>query len=169
VTGLSIRRMTLDDLPAILALERAIYDPPWSEQIFRDELSLDNRTYLVATLDGEVVAFAGLLEIREDAHITTVAVAESTRRLRLGTRLVLALVDRALLDGCRNLTLEVRMSNQGAQKMYSRFGLAPVGVRKNYYRTEDALVMWANDIDGEDYLERLASIRGELADLERAT
>lgn len=169
MSDVAIRPMTLEDLPRVLQLERAIYDPPWSEQIFRDELSYDNRTYLVAVHRDEIVAFAGLLEVQEDAHITTVAVVEEARRLRLGTRLVLALVDQALADGCRNLTLEVRMSNQGAQKLYSRFGLAPVGVRKNYYRTEDALVMWANEIDQPDYRARLAGIRNELSAMERAT
>lgn len=169
MNDLAIRTMTLDDLPRILELESRIYDTPWSEQIFRDELSLQNRTYLVATHRGAIVAFAGLLEVDRDAHITTVAVAEDSRRLRLGTRLVLALVDQALLHGCKNLTLEVRMSNQGAQKLYQRFGLAPVGVRKDYYRTEDALVMWATDIDGDEYRQRLDGIRTELGELEGAS
>ncbi len=169
MTGVRIRPMTLDDLDSVLVLEHQIYDQPWSEQIFRDELATDNRTYLVATIDDEIVAFAGLLEVDDDAHITTVAVVERARRLRLGTRMVLALVELALGHGCRNLTLEVRISNRGAQRLYSRFGLAPVGVRKNYYRTEDALVMWAHDIDRDEYQQRLAGIREELAALERVS
>ena len=169
MTALTIRPMSADDLPRILELEHAIYDTPWSEQIFRDELKRPNRTYLVAESDGAIQAFAGLLEVERDAHITTVAVAETARRLRLATRLVLALVDTALEHGCQHLTLEVRMSNRGAQRLYQRFGLAPVGVRKDYYLTEDALIMWANDIHHDDYQNRLEDIRTELATLEAAT
>ena len=60
---------------------------------------------------------------------------------------MLALVDAATAAGARHLTLEVRVSNEGARRLYQRFGFAPVGVRKDYYRDEDALVMWATDID----------------------
>jgi ribosomal-protein-alanine N-acetyltransferase len=75
---------------------------------------------------------------------------------------MMALVDAALEADARHLTLEVRMSNQAAQRLYQRFGFAPVGLRKNYYRDEDALVMWAIDIDTDDYRDRLAAIRPDL-------
>lgn len=100
--------------------------------------------------------------IGEDAHVTTLAVEESERRLRLGTRLMLDLVECSLERGARHLTLEVRLSNTGAQRLYSRFGMAPVGVRKAYYRDEDALVMWATEIDGDDYADRLRRIKEAL-------
>jgi ribosomal-protein-alanine N-acetyltransferase len=61
--------------------------------------------------------------------------------------------------GARHLTLEVRLSNSSAQGLYELFGFAPVGRRKNYYKDEDALIMWATDIDAPDYSERLAAIR----------
>ena len=63
-----------------------------------------------------------------------------------------------------NLTLEVRASNRGAQEMYRRFGFAPGGVRRNYYveNNEDAIVMWAHDIDGDEYAARLAAIERQL-------
>ena len=69
----------------------------------------------------------------------------------MATRLVLELVERSLDEGARHLTLEVRVSNHGAQRLYNRFGLAPVGVRKHYYRDEDALIMWVTDVDRPDY------------------
>jgi ribosomal-protein-alanine N-acetyltransferase len=68
---------------------------------------------------------------------------------------------RAAVDrGCHDLTLEVRMSNSGAQSLYQRFGFVPAGVRKGYYPEtgEDALVMWANDVDTELYAARLREI-----------
>jgi ribosomal-protein-alanine N-acetyltransferase len=64
--------------------------------------------------------------------------------------------------GARHLTLEVRLSNSSAQGLYELFGFEPVGRRKNYYKNEDALVMWATDIDASNYAERLVSIRSGL-------
>jgi ribosomal-protein-alanine N-acetyltransferase len=64
----------------------------------------------------------------------------------------------------RNLTLEVRVSNTPAKTLYQQFGFAPVGVRRNYYveTGEDAIVMWARDIDSDDYTRRLADIEAKL-------
>ena len=71
--------------------------------------------------------------------------------------MLLELSRAGIVRGCTALTLEVRVSNQAAQEMYRRFGYAPAGVRKNYYSetNEDALVMWADDIDTPEYATRL--------------
>jgi ribosomal-protein-alanine N-acetyltransferase len=156
----NIREMTRGDIPSVSELEAEIYDQPWSPRVFFDELAMSNREYLVITNgDSRIVGYGGLLVIDEDAHITTLAVAPEARGRRLGKRLMLALVDQALGVGARHLTLEVRLSNSPAQSLYELFGFAPVGRRKNYYRDEDALVMWATDIDAPDYADRLVSIR----------
>ena len=155
-----IREMTRGDIPTVSQMEAEIYDQPWSPRVFFDELGMDNREYLVITNgDSQIVGYGGLLVIDDDAHITTLAVAPEARGQRLGKRLMLALVDQALDVGARHLTLEVRLSNSSAQGLYELFGFAPVGRRKNYYKDEDALIMWATDIDAPDYSERLASIR----------
>jgi ribosomal-protein-alanine N-acetyltransferase len=160
----SIRPMTRDDIPAVATLEQQIYDSPWSVRVFYDELAMDNRRYLVAEQDGVgVVGYAGLLVVESDAHITTLAVEPQARRHSLGTRLMMDLVATAIESGVDHITLEVRMSNQGAQRLYQKFGFAPVGLRKDYYRDEDALVMWANDINGIDYQSRLMGVRHDLA------
>ena len=158
----TLRRMTDADIAAIIALEESVYPQPWSERVFRDELSLQNRSYLVADQEGTIVGYGGLLVDESDAHITTVAVDPEARRHQLGTRLMLALVDEALAAGAQYLTLEVRVSNEGARRLYQRFGFSPVGVRKNYYLTEDAVVMWAIDIGSEDYQQRINAIRKDL-------
>ena len=158
----TIRPMTTGDVSVVVALERDVYPQPWSEGVFRDELGLTNRRYLVVEDEGRIVAYGGMLHVEADAHITTVAVDPSARRNRLGTRLMLALVDEALDVGAAHLTLEVRVSNEAAHRLYERFGFAPVGVRKNYYLTEDAVVMWAIDIRSEAYQERIADIRNGL-------
>lgn len=158
-----IRDMKRADIPSVAALEAVVYDQPWSPRVFFDELATDNREYLVITNgDKRIIGYGGLLVIDDDAHITTLAVAPEARGQNLGKRLMLALVDQALRVGARHLTLEVRLSNSSAQGLYELFGFEPVGRRKNYYKNEDALVMWATDIDASNYAERLVSIRSGL-------
>ena len=160
---ISIRPMTRGDIPAVAGLESEIYPQPWSPRVFFNELSLDNRRYVVVTDDSEIlVGYGGLLIVEDDAHITTIAVTPRVRGRQLGTRLMLRLVDEAVEAGTRHLTLEVRASNETAQRLYDRFGFEPVGRRKNYYEDEDALVMWATDIDTADYQERIVGIRRSL-------
>ena len=163
VSDHSIRAMRPGDLAAVVELEQDVYPQPWSLRVFEEELALSNRTYLVAE-DGHdrLLGYAGFLLVEDDAHITTLAVGERARGRRLGTRLMLALIAAAMVRGARHLTLEVRVSNTAAQALYRRFGFAPVGLRKNYYRNEDAMVMWATDIDGEDYQSRVQGIAERL-------
>ncbi len=155
----SIREMARTDIPAVAALEIEIFPQPWSQSLFRDELAHENRSYIVAEEGGAIVGYAGLLVVDEDAHITTIAVAERGRRKRLGSRMMLALLERSLERGARHMTLEVRASNVDAQRMYDRFGFAAVGKRKNYYRDEDAVVMWATGIDSPEFADRIAQLR----------
>jgi ribosomal-protein-alanine N-acetyltransferase len=155
--------MTRGDIPAVAALESVIYPSPWAPRVFFDELAMANRRYLVMEAESGIVGYGGLLIIEEDAHITTLAVASDMRGKRLGVSLMLALVDTALVNAARHLTLEVRVSNVQAQGLYRRFGFEPVGRRKNYYVDEDALVMWATDIDTAEYAELLADIRNSIA------
>jgi len=156
----NIRGMTRGDIPAVAAIEAQVYDQPWPPRVFSDELAMENRGYVVVTNgDAGIIGYGGLLVVDEDAHITTLAVAPEARGRQLGKRLMLALVDEALSVGARHLTLEVRLSNSSAQGLYELFGFAPVGRRKDYYKDEDALVMWATDIDAVDYASRIASIR----------
>jgi ribosomal-protein-alanine N-acetyltransferase len=162
MTVAAIRSMELSDIPAVATLEQDVYDNPWSVRVFYDELARSNRRYLVAEDDTGVVGYGGILVVESDAHITTLAVDPAARRQHLGTRLMLALVDAAVQIGVDHITLEVRMSNEGAQRLYERFGFNPVGLRKNYYRDEDALVMWANDINGVEYQARLIGVRNLL-------
>lgn len=159
---LMFRAMTLDDLPMIVELERAIYPQPWSEGIFIDELTRHDRVYVVAEADGEIVGFGGLMVVRDDAHVTTLAVRPEARHHGLGTRLMLQLIQAGLERGSRNLTLEVRATNKGAQRLYEKFDLTAVGLRKHYYRDDDAVIMWATDIDRPDYAERLREIEASV-------
>ena len=158
------RAMTISDIPVVLELERATYPQPWTEGVFRDELSLPDRAYVMAERDGELVGFGGLMIVEGDAHITTLAVRNESRKAGLGSQLMLELIGAGLDRGARHLTLEVRATNEGAQRLYERFGMVAVGVRKHYYRDDDAVIMWANDIDEPEYAARLEEIRAGLGE-----
>jgi [ribosomal protein S18]-alanine N-acetyltransferase len=145
-------------LRGVLRIEQQVYPRPWTFGLFLGEISQRaSRVYLVARVGSEVVGYAGMFRTVDDGHITTIAVDPAWQRRGIATRMLLALARAAVDRGCHNLTLEVRMSNSGAQALYQRFGFVPAGVRKGYYPEtgEDALVMWSNDIDTDDYAARL--------------
>ena len=162
VETIVIRPVAEEDLDAILRIEKATYPTPWTAGIFLDELAAPGRIYLAAEADGTVVGYSGLMVVLPEAHITSLTVEPQMRGSRIGTRLMLSMCHQALRAGATSLTLEVRVSNHNAQALYQRFGLAPVGVRKQYYKDEDALVMWVHDIDTEAYKARLDEIEQDL-------
>jgi [ribosomal protein S18]-alanine N-acetyltransferase len=149
----------------VLRIEQQVYPRPWSASLFHSELALrSTRAYYVARIGREVVGYAGLMMTVDDGHVTTIAVAPEWHRHKIGTRLLLVLAREAIERGATSLTLEVRMSNRGAQELYRRFGFAPVGVRKNYYQevNEDALVMWAHEVNRPEYSALLDAIERDL-------
>lgn len=152
---ITIRPMSLDDLAEVAALEADMQPRPWSKQVFRDELAADNRIYLVAAGPDVIVGFGGAMVIGDEAHVTNLLVAEESRRGGVGRKLMLAVVESAVSHGARHVSLEVRSGNEAARALYSRLGLAPVGIRPRYYGDEDALILWAHDIDRPEYLESL--------------
>jgi [ribosomal protein S18]-alanine N-acetyltransferase len=148
-------------LRPVLRIEGAVYPRPWSLGLFASELAMrGSRAYRVAKVGPTVVGYAGLMLAAGEGHVTTLAVDPAWQRRQVGTRLLLNLVATARHRGCTALTLEVRMTNAAAQELYRRFGFVPAGVRKGYYAEtgEDALVMWASDVDAPAYGERLAAI-----------
>jgi len=114
------------------------------------------RCYLVARDNGVLVGYAGLMYVVADAHVTNIAVASEQQRRGIATRLLAELSWEAVRHGCDAMTLEGRVSNTAARSLYERFGFVEAGVRKNYYEnTEDAIVMWCNDLRSADHLESL--------------
>ncbi len=154
VAVITIRPMVLDDLAGVVDLEMANQPRPWTEKIFRDELAADNRTYLVAG-DDAIIGFGGIMVVGDEAHITNLLVDPDHRGRGVGRSLMVSLIEAAVAGGARHLTLEVRKRNEAARALYSRLGLAPVGVRLRYYGDDDALILWAHDIDDPGYLESL--------------
>ncbi len=162
VTALNLRRMREADLEVVTELEAQAYSQPWNAHVFAEELSQPSRTYIVIEDQTEVLGYAGLMVVGTEAHVTTVVVHPDRREDRLGTRLMLALAAEAIEQGAKSMTLEVRVSNKAAQRLYRRFGMAPVGMRRKYYQDEDAMIMWVHDIDGSEFAGRIAEITESL-------
>lgn len=157
----TIAPMRRRHLRAVLRIEQQVYPRPWSMGLFMSELGYGgNRVYVVARVGGSVVGYGGLMLVAEDGHVTTLAVDPTWHRHKLGTRLLHTLATAAVARGARNLTLEVRAGNEGAQALYRGFGFAPAGVRRGYYveTNEDAIIMWANDVHTDGYAERLTAV-----------
>lgn len=138
-----LRPLTSEDLPRVLGIERSSFADPWSEALFRQELARDDRVWLVAEVDGEVVGYAGLMIVGNDADLMDLAVASGHRGAGLSRALLWAVAREAAGRGVERLTLEVRPSNIEALGLYASCGFDTVGRRIGYYPEtgEDALVM----------------------------
>ncbi len=141
---LKVRPMGIGDLPGVQLIERSSFSTPWPAHAYRQELE-GNRLahYLVATLDRAIVGYGGIWVMVDEAHITTFAVHPGFRRRGIGERLLLALLDLSIARQAREATLEVRLSNLAARRLYEKYGFRPVGIRPRYYSDdgEDALIM----------------------------
>ena len=163
--ALRIEPMTLEDLPAVHAIERASFAVPWPDDAYRNEIRTNRlASYVVARMDAEVVGFAGLWVMVDEAHVTTFAVDPRWRRRGVGERLLLALLDLAVARQAREATLEVRLSNLPARKLYEKHGFRPVGIRPRYYSDngEDALIMTTDALASTDMRGRMERLRAAL-------
>lgn len=146
---MNIRRMTLDDIPQVLEIERASFSNPWSENSFRSELTQNEHSYFfVAEENNQVLGVLGYWFIIDECHISTVAVRPEWRRRGVGQSLLSYALAQGVKQGALMATLEVRLSNAAAIDLYQKFGFKIVGQRKHYYRDngEDALIMTAEPI-----------------------
>ncbi len=136
--------MRVEDLDAILVIERASFPTPWSRRAFLSELTENAYArYYVAKVGGRVIGYAGTWAVLDEVHVTNVAVHPSWRNQGIGHRLMEAIVAQADASRCRRVTLEVRRSNLVAQRLYESFDFVRRGVREGYYTDthEDAFVM----------------------------
>jgi ribosomal-protein-alanine N-acetyltransferase len=165
IEGIELTRMKRRHLRRVLSIESRVYPRPWSATLFLSEMAQKStRSYIVARSEGVVVGYAGMMFTGREAHVTNIAVDPDIHGRKIGSRLLLALVTEAIAKGAETLSLEVRVSNQHAQAMYSKFGFSVVGVRRGYYveTNEDALIMVVEQARSTDYRKRLQRIRGEL-------
>ena len=162
---LEIEPMRSDHIPAVLTIESVSFSTAWPANAFHNELSENKLAhYYVGSLDGKVVAYGGIWVILEDSHITTIAVQPEYRGRGLGEQMLTHLLDEALGRGACWITLEVRETNEVAQRLYRKYGFTNVSVRRAYYsdNNENAVVMWAGNLRGQLYRNRLRSLRAAL-------
>lgn len=139
------RLMNMDDIPQVQLVERKCFTTPWSRSIFISEITRnDNAIYVVAIIGERVVGYAGIWIILDEGHITNIGVDPAFQRQGIGWSLMEQITNYAVERGVMRMTLEVRVSNYGAQALYDKMGFVPNGIRKEYYQDdkEDALIMW---------------------------
>lgn len=144
----TLRQMTEEDVPAVMALEQEAFKNPWSTELLRRELSHDWSTILLVEepLERGGVELVGLCIfwiVHDEVHVLNVATAVRHRRRGIARVVIAESLARGRKRGCTLATLEVRRSNEAAIGLYKSFGFRPVGVRPNYYteEREDAIVM----------------------------
>lgn len=163
---LLVEPMRLDDLAEVHRIELASFSAPWPDDAYRSELQANRlASYLVVRAGDGVVAYGGIWIMVDEAHITTFAVDPAWRRRRVGESLLLSLMDLAIAQHAREATLEVRLSNVPARRLYEKFGFRPVGLRPRYYSDdgEDALIMTTEPLTAVAMRARLADLRAALA------
>lgn len=140
-----IREMTTSDIEQVLEIEKESFTTPWSEEAFRTEIEENVlAVYIVAEYEGKIAGYGGFWRILDEAHITNIAVKASIRGKGIGDAVLLGMIDYCRINRVPNMTLEVRVSNEPAIKLYRKHGFKEEGTRPGYYTDnhEDALIMW---------------------------
>jgi len=148
--ALRLRRLDLSDLDAIEQIETRAYATPWSRSMFASELAKPASICIGAFEGDELVGYVINSRYVDAWHVMNVAVDPDRRRRGVASALLEDLFEQTRDDERRGYTLEVRISNEGAIRLYERLGFEPRGLRRGYYtdNREDALIMW-RDADGE--------------------
>ena len=147
---IEFRKLKLRDLNAIEEIERASYPTPWSRSMFAGELAKPSSICLgaVDTDQNELVGYLIISRYVDAWHVMNVAVEPGRRRRGIASLLLNRLFELTAGRSRRGYTLEVRVSNAGAIKIYEEVGFRPRGVRRGYYtdNREDALIMWKDPV-----------------------
>lgn len=142
---IDIVSMTLEHIDEVSEIEQMCFYTPWTKKDFINDITKNELTiYIVALYNKKVVGYAGMWHIVDEGHITNIAVMPQYQHCGVGSKLIKKFIDIATIKKMTGLTLEVRMSNLSAQKLYTKFGFKPEGIRKKYYSdpSEDAIIMW---------------------------
>ncbi|MCJ7856521.1 ribosomal protein S18-alanine N-acetyltransferase [Lachnospiraceae bacterium NSJ-143] len=142
---IDIMPMTVEDIDGVLEVEESCFAIAWTREDFVREMTQNKLAVYFVAKDGErIVGYAGMWHVVTEGQITNVAVMDEYRNRKVGSALMEALIKTAEEREMIGITLEVKISNYPAQKLYSKYGFKPEGFRKNYYKdtNEDAIVMW---------------------------
>lgn len=166
--AIQLKRLLTDDIDDVINIESLIFPEPWSRGQFERELESTISVYFKAQADGELIGYTGVMFIADEAHLTTIGVHPGWQRKGIGKMLFCKAIWTAINRKATVMTLEVRVSNDVARKLYRMFGFSIVGTRKGYYSRigEDAHIMDSPYLQSDTYLRRLKTIGCEKADLD---
>jgi len=139
-----IREMRPEDIVRVSEIEEECFSMPWKPDDFRDMIERDNMSYVVACIGDRIIGGAGIMCIVGEGDITNVALTESERGKGYSKPMMEALIEKGRELGCEAFTLEVRVSNTPAIRLYNSLGFVSEGIRPGFYDNpkEDALIMW---------------------------
>jgi ribosomal-protein-alanine N-acetyltransferase len=157
--------LTVKDLDEVAVIENVSFTAPWPTSAYTTELTTNRLArYVGARMNGMLVGFGGIWLMVDEAHVTTMAVLPANRRSGIATVLLLELLQEARRGGARVATLDVRVSNVDAQRLYLGFGFIKVGRRIRYYddNGEDALIMTTAELESPAQLAIEAALRARV-------
>lgn len=139
---ITVTTLTPANVNGVYFVEKTCFSTPWSLEAFQNDLTNENAVYFCIEEDGNVVGYVGMWNISGEGNINNVAVLPEHRRKGYGKLLLSHLISYAKEHNLSFLTLEVRVSNEGAIRLYESCGFIAVGRRKKYYdNREDAILM----------------------------
>ncbi|MGN0032001.1 MAG: ribosomal protein S18-alanine N-acetyltransferase [Candidatus Gastranaerophilaceae bacterium] len=166
IETVTIRQITPEDIDGIIKIEEASYGAHhWSRESFLNEINNElARYYALFNTDGVLAGYAGCWHILEEAHITTIAISPDYRRRKYAEALLQQVINDCYKEKIKYITLEVRVSNEPAINLYSKYGFTSFGTRKGYYQNnnEDALIMWTKNIFFDEFKNKYEQIVKEL-------
>jgi ribosomal-protein-alanine N-acetyltransferase len=142
--AVEIRALRLADLTEVEEIERRAYPTPWSRSMFASELGKPTSVCLGAFEGNQLVGYVVNSRYVDAWHVMNVAVDPDYQGRGIATRLLERLFELTAEDGRDGYTLEVRVSNADAIRLYEKLGFEARGLRRGYYtdNREDALIMW---------------------------
>lgn len=152
-SSFSIKRMQLSDIPAVQAIDRAVYPMPWPDRAYRHDLQQNEMAYYwVARYREEIIGCGGFWLMTDEIHINTLVVDPAWQGRGVGEWLLVALLEAGRNLGGKIATLEVRPSNRAARSLYAKYDFAEVGFRPRYYtNNEDALILTTPSLRSVNY------------------
>lgn len=138
---IKIDKMTINDLNMIKNNLECDFDDFWNCNVLKEELENDNSKYIIAKIDNEIVGFAGIKIIIDEADIMNIVTKKSHRNQGIGALLLENLISIASELQLSSISLEVNEENPPAIHLYEKFGFENLGIRKNYYQDKNAIMM----------------------------
>lgn len=138
---IQISEMTLSDFNDIKDILTTEFDDFWNKKILEEELKNPSSKYLVAKQGTEIVGFAGLRVIIDEAEIMNIVIKKSFRNQGIGSLILKNLINICIELNLNLITLEVNEENSNAIYLYEKFGFKKVSIRKNYYKSKTAIIM----------------------------